>query len=605
MPAFNDSDITSIDQLLGQNAASSDNSSGLDKIFSPVSEEPVSTENYANMPWSEVAEKGVRALPSSVGNMLGDIVHAGAHPVETAQNIGMLGLGAASKIPGVGSVANQLFSPETMQQSSNVADAVGEHYAHTYGSIAGLKEALATDPASPLMDLSTVLGGAGIAAKAPGIVGKASSIAGKVGSAIDPLQNTLRLAKMPFSVATKGVEKVAPYIQSGLTGAPVTALKTAAAAGATDNPALKSAFMQHLTGAGSRADILDAVNDAVNQIAKDRSDNYIAAAKQAGLRGADPGTLPSLDWSGINQKLQEAFDMAHQTDPVTGMISKIDPNAAEAYRQIASEIHMRQSAPEGSLFHNLEGFDGLKRFIGNYQGSSVSPVQNAMATKLRQSVVDAISAVHPEYAQIMKNYGNASDQLKDLKAQIGNSNRLATSQQMKKIFNSYKSQSGEDLIQQLGQKDPRIPYMLAGHALSEWLPDRIRQAIDSPAALYALMTHPGALPAFAAASPKLMGNLNYAAGAGSRMMGKLPSISPLQGDIAYQASQINQQPHATGGRIERASGGRAGLDHKSAAEALMRAAERAKKAENETTEPLLNLPDEAITKALSAANEAI
>jgi hypothetical protein len=65
------------------------------------------------------------------------------------------------------------------------------------------------------------------------------------------------------------------------------------------------------------------------------------------------------------------------------------------------------------------------------------------------------------------------------------------------------------------------------------------------------------------------------------------------------------QPHATGGRIERASGGRAGLDHKSAAEALMRAAERAKKAENETTEPLLNLPDEAITKALSAANEAI
>jgi len=74
-------------------------------------------------------------------------------------------------------------------------------------------------------------------------------------------------------------------------------------------------------------------------------------------------------------------------------------------------------------------------------------------------------------------------------------------------------------------------------------------------------------------------------------------------DEDYRAFRGSQ--HATGGRIERASGGRAGLDHKSAAEALMRAAERAKKAENETTEPLLNLPDEAITKALSAANEAI
>jgi len=104
----------------------------------------------------------------------------------------------------------------------------------------------------------------------------------------------------------------------------------------------------------------------------------------------------------------------------------------------------------------------------------------------------------------------------------------------------------------------------------------------------------------------------------SPIMGAAASSSPegenlgwnpagnLMGSIAGEKlQQLLGTEHATGGRIERASGGRAGLDHKSAAEALMRAAERAKKAENETTEPLLNLPDEAITKALSAANEAI
>lgn len=48
-----------------------------------------------------------------------------------------------------------------------------------------------------------------------------------------------------------------------------------------------------------------------------------------------------------------------------------------------------------------------------------------------------------------------------------------------------------------------------------------------------------------------------------------------------------------------------GIDHGAKADALIKAAEQAKKGHNSTTEPLLDQPDEAITKALAIANEAI
>ena len=63
--------------------------------------------------------------------------------------------------------------------------------------------------------------------------------------------------------------------------------------------------------------------------------------------------------------------------------------------------------------------------------------------------------------------------------------------------------------------------------------------------------------------------------------------------------------HASGGRAMRASGGRTRIDHEAKAASLIRLAERAKKDHGKNTEPLLNLPDETITKALSVANESI
>ena len=61
-----------------------------------------------------------------------------------------------------------------------------------------------------------------------------------------------------------------------------------------------------------------------------------------------------------------------------------------------------------------------------------------------------------------------------------------------------------------------------------------------------------------------------------------------------------------GGRVGRASGGRlVRNDHSARAAALIRAADSAKKAHNDTTKEILEQPDEAVAKALSIANQAI
>ena len=79
-------------------------------------------------------------------------------------------------------------------------------------------------------------------------------------------------------------------------------------------------------------------------------------------------------------------------------------------------------------------------------------------------------------------------------------------------------------------------------------------------------------------------------------------------DVLHESARderLMRSTRASGGRIERASGGRASIDHGAEADKLIALADKAKKAHNSTTEPLLDQPDEMITKALAIADKAI
>lgn len=88
-------------------------------------------------------------------------------------------------------------------------------------------------------------------------------------------------------------------------------------------------------------------------------------------------------------------------------------------------------------------------------------------------------------------------------------------------------------------------------------------------------------------------------------------LSRLSRTMTRTATVAGQQGAKTGPdqseqlRTTRASGGKLGASHDQLVNRLMKLAETAKKAENSKTEAILNVPDEAVVKALDVAQQAI
>jgi hypothetical protein len=79
----------------------------------------------------------------------------------------------------------------------------------------------------------------------------------------------------------------------------------------------------------------------------------------------------------------------------------------------------------------------------------------------------------------------------------------------------------------------------------------------------------------------------------------LQRMQPLFNRVVSQQAVANEE------RPGRASGGRIGKNFRAKAQALINAAERAKKQHNGTTQSILEMPDETVAKALSIADKAI
>ena len=105
--------------------------------------------------------------------------------------------------------------------------------------------------------------------------------------------------------------------------------------------------------------------------------------------------------------------------------------------------------------------------------------------------------------------------------------------------------------------------------------------------------------AYNAGPSALQKALQEAHSTGSNWLDHLPAET--QNYVRYVSEP---KASATGGRIERASGG-AALSHEQLVDRLMRRAEQAKKAADASTKPLLNVPDNTVVKALDLAQRSI
>ena len=174
-----------------------------EKVISPW-ERPDPAET---MTWNSALAQGASNLPRSTVKAGGEILDAVMHPIETGHTILKLMQGGFHLI--LPDEIQQKFDPEgKTEESQQMAIAVGQFFADKYGSEESIKHVVATDPASVLMDIASILsvgGGAlvktgqltntaklGAKDYAPNLVEKTGEALQTASTMTDPLTATLK-----------------------------------------------------------------------------------------------------------------------------------------------------------------------------------------------------------------------------------------------------------------------------------------------------------------------------------------------------------------------------------------------------------------------------
>jgi hypothetical protein len=537
-----------------------------------------------DMSWSEVGSQAIQNAPKSAWEFGKAVVQPFIAPIETATAIGNVGAGLLSKTKGALGVKQD---PTEKAKTEASADAIGQFYKERYGSLGGVKRALAEDPVGVMADAATALtGGGALAARLPGMAGRVGSATQAVGTAIDPLSI---ITKAP-AVATKAVTSLTNFPLSLQSGASYKSLQQAVNAGLTANPV----FMSHLSGSTPPTDLVKRVNDGIAQVAKQRSAEYMAGM------GRIASNQP-LPYDKVDEALAAARNVAYHKGSPKNL------EAAQVLQEMENTIRKWRANP--NMAHNIEDFDALKqtlRSIGYANTNKGTP-----ARKIVDDVANAAKETIPDkrYANIMENYQAATRELTDLSRELtaGNSSSIT---QIRKILRSQDTKAKGDLIKRLEQIDPELPYAIAGVELHSWMPQGLRGQIAGMLSagglggIPYLAMHPAPIVGLALSSPKLSGLTAYGIGRAGGIAENVRQAAPLAAPALFQSGRAEQVLNqASGGRVERASGGR--LNAPSKADMIIAQVDRARKELQRETGGLLNHDDSTIVKALKVANERI
>jgi hypothetical protein len=551
----------------------------------------VGREEPKEMAWGDVASSAAQNIVPSAKAFGHALVTPFMQPKETAQALGQIGTGLYSKAQGALG-----YSQDAKKKAEDEAavNQMGQLFKERYGTIEAAKRTFAEDPVGFLADVSTPLtGGGSLAARAPGVIGTLGKATAAVGSAVDPLTT---LVKAP-QVAAKAISTTINMPAALQSGAAFKSLQSAHDAGVTKNPV----FWEHYTGQASAPDLIQRVKNGVQEVAQERSANYLA--------GMDPiKARTGLDYTPVNDVIQQARGASGQG---IGAFHGIQTNeqAQNILTKIEDKVKEFQSKPPGSPAHTLQGFDNLKQAIGNLRYEARG---NAQAERVVDQAYDAVKKsivkVDPDYAKLMDQYGEASRKLNDMhKALLSGG---STDARINKILKSYKTGDKGNLLKDLAGRDKDLMYAISGYDLKPWFPGGLRGTLTS-VGLGGLSfaglggVSPAHLVQGAITSPRIAGGISYGLGRAGGAPERVYTATSPAVEAARQAGRaedvLGPQPQARGGRARRASGGR--LTGITTAAMLMAAAERAKKGHGKATEPLLNQSDEAITRALAIANQ--
>lgn len=478
----------------------------------------------------EVATSAVRNLPSSFGNLVGNIATAVANPIDTAKSVLDLGAGIIQNI-----------LPESLVQavgedkaSREVANKVGQFYAERYGSVEGAKKAIAQDPAGVLADVSTLL--AGGAAVAPRAIAQPLA---RAASAVDPLAIAGRTAVQ----VGRGVGKAGANVLGMTTGAGSEAISQAYRAG-REGGKTATQFRENITGRADPNEILDIAKSNLAEMNRLKQAEY-----RSGMVNIKKDKTV-LGFGDIDKSLQTAQNKASYKGKV------VNQKAFEKIDEAKSVVdEWKNSDPVE--FHTPEGLDALKQRVGDILEGIPFEQKTARSAvgEVYNSIKSSIQKQAPTYAATMRAYADASEQVREIERALSLGKKASVDTAMRKLQslmrNNVQTNYGQRVklaseLEKIGGQ--QMMPGLAGQSLQSLTPRGLQTATAIPtgALAYGIGGLPTAGLSLTTSSPRAMGELAYGLGATARGLGAATQrapfiINPQLFNLLFQSGQIEEQ----------------------------------------------------------------
>jgi len=466
------------------------------------------------MGYGEMLGQAVVNTPASAGRMVSGLYEAVTSPVQTVSGLMDVAAGGLQNVlpKPVTDFINQFeTNPEAAQRAVNTANAMGGMYKERYGTLEGIKNTIATDPVGVAGDLSTLLaGGAGLARGASAVAGP-----GRAGAAISGVADKLSTASNvtnPINAMVKApgiaYDLVGALTKQGLalkTGVGAEPITQAVKAGREGNTTVLANMREQVP----ITQVLDDARTNLAQMNLDKQKDY-----RSGMVNIK-NDKSVLDLSGVEAVLKNA---ENSTGFKQSGIPK-DAKAVEVLQKIRDKIDQWKRL-DPAEYHTPEGLDYLKQSLWDDFGKLGREEKTAYSVgkQVYDAVKNQISTQAPEYSKVMKNYTDASDQIKEIERALNLGNTASADTAMRKLQslmrNNVNTNYGQrlELAKQLeAMGGNEIMPALAGQALSSKLPRGLQSATNVPSAYMAFTAGGPALAALdlAASSPRLVGEAAY------------------------------------------------------------------------------------------------
>ena len=455
------------------------------------------------------AEKGF-----GVGNMITQALEAAKHPVDTLSGLARAGAGGLDYL--TGGILKET-SPKERAINKEIAKKVGEDYAQ-YGTWEGAKRKFAEHPESVLSDLSTVLGGAGMATKGTKL--------GNLLTTASEYTNPLKPVEAVANLAGKGIGGVTTGLIGTTTGTSPETLRTAYQAGKEGNPA----YWENLTGKANMEDVVDQARMGLQKMRQVKNEAYKSSME------ALKNDKTMLGFEDVDNSLNEAYkQFAHGEG---GLIK--NTKVKSVLDDVNNALNEWKNS-DNPLTRTPQAFDDMKQRVGGILESLPFNEKTARTAvgKVYNSIKDTIKAQAPTYEKTMKDYGEAAKLVDDIQSAFSLKDTNAMDTAIRKLQsltrNNASTNYGNRLklaeeLKNVGGQD--IMPALAGQATNDWFPRGMIGKGEELGVLGTLINNPSkagrVLATLPIMSPKIMGATYYGLG---KAAGKTPEL-PITVDQA-------------------------------------------------------------------------